>query len=319
MAKLTVIVGEDIGEKNFQRLREGFPSVQFLSCLTPKEMLSAAPEAEIIFTKSLPPDTVQAAGYLRWVQAGVSGIEGMLAAGLRDRDVVLTNARGAHGVPIAEFIISMMLAFATGLHSLARAQDRRARIFDQVIADKFEIEGQRLCVLGAGDIGSTLARKARLLGMRVTVVRRTNIPSPDAEETYSWDHLLEVLPLPDHVAICLPLTSETRGIIGQRELRAMNPSAHIYNVGRGSAIDRDALLRALQEGWIAGAGLDVTDPEPLPPDSPLWDMPNVILGQHTSGSSPFNSDRITTTFLENLGRYLRREPLINIVDKQLGY
>ncbi len=243
----------------------------------------------------------------------------MLAGGLRRRDVLLTNARGAHGVPIAEFILSTMLAFATGLHTLARAQLRRGRVFEAVISRKFEIEGQRLCVLGAGDIGGTLARKARSLGMRVTVVRRSSAGFPDADETRSWGHLLEVLPHADHVALCLPLTDETRSVIGERELRAMKPTAHLYNVGRGRSIDHDALLRALQEGWIAGAGLDVTDPEPLPDDSPLWGMPNVILGQHTSGSSPFNADRITGIFLENLGRYLRGEALINVVDRQKGY
>jgi phosphoglycerate dehydrogenase-like enzyme len=119
--------------------------------------------------------------------------------------------------------------------------------------------------------------------------------------------------------LCLPLTAQTRSIIGERELRAMKPSAYIYNVGRGSSIDPDALLRALREGWIGGAGLDVTAPEPLPDDSPLWDMPNVILSQHTSGSSPYNADRITAIFTENLGHYLRDEPLTNVIDKTLGY
>lgn len=319
MTRLTVLVGENVGEANFARLRQTFPEVRFLVAITPQEMLSAAPEADIIFTKRLRPEVLQSAARLRWVQAGVSGVERMLAAGLRERDVLLTNARGAHGVPIAEFILSMMLAFATGLHTLARAQLQRGRVFDPVISSKFELEGQRLCVLGAGDIGGTLARKARALGMRVSMVRRSSVPFPYADETRPWDRLLDLLPRADHVALCLPLTDETIGIIGERELRAMKPTAHIYNVGRGLSIDPDALLRSLQEGWIAGAGLDVTTPEPIPEDSPLWEMPNVILGQHTSGSSPLNADRITTIFLENLGRFLRQAPLINVVDPQRGY
>ncbi|MGE5618692.1 MAG: D-2-hydroxyacid dehydrogenase [Sphingomonadaceae bacterium] len=319
MARLTVLVGENVGEANLTRLRQKFPEVRFVLALTPEEMLVVAPEADVIFTKSLRPEVLRAASRLRWVQAGVSGVERMLAAGLRERDVLLTNARGAHGVPIAEFIVGMMLAFATGLHTLVRAQPRRARVFDPVVSSKFELEGQRLCVLGAGDIGGTLARKARALGMRVSVVRRSGAPLADADDTHPWDRLLELLPLADHVALCLPLTAETAGLIGERELRAMNPTAYVYNVGRGRSIDPDALVRALQEGWIAGAGLDVTTPEPLPEDSPLWDMPNVILGQHTSGSSPLNAGRITAIFLENLGRYLRQEPLINLVDPRRGY
>ncbi len=319
MADLTVAVGENVGEANFTRLRRAFPNVLFITALTPEEMLSAAPEADIIFTKSLRPEVLHAANRLRWVQAGVSGVERMLAIGLRERDVLFTNARGAHGVPMAEFILAMMLAFATGLHTLIRAQGERKRVFDPVIGRKFELEGQRLCVLGAGDIGGTTARKARALGMRVTVVRRSGANFPDADETRTLDHLPEVLPNADHVALCLPMTDATVGIIGEPELRAMKPTAYIYNVGRGRSIDPDALLRALREGWIAGAGLDVTAPEPLPPDSPLWEMPNVILGQHTSGSSPYNADRITSIFIENLGRYLRGEPLINVVDKAMGY
>ena len=131
--------------------------------------------------------------------------------------------------------------------------------------------------------------------------------------------LLQALPKADHVALCLPLTPETRHIVAERELRAMKPSTYIYNVGRGASIEPKALLQALTEEWIAGAGLDVTDQEPLPEDSPLWDMPNVLLGQHSSGSSPLNADRITDIFLENLGRYVRGDPLINVVDRGLGY
>jgi phosphoglycerate dehydrogenase-like enzyme len=319
MSGLTVLVGENVGEGNLARMREAFPDVRFLLCLSLEETVAAAPLADVIFTKRLQPELLQAATRLRWVQAGVSGIERWLAAGLRERDLPLTNARGAHGVPMAEFILSMILAFATGLHTLIKAQPGSNRVFDAVIARKFEIEGQRLCVLGAGDIGGTLARKARALGMRVTMVRRSGAGFPDADETLSWDRLPGALPHADHVALCLPLTADTESIIGERELRAMRPTAYLYNVGRGRSIDHDALLRALQEGWIAGAGLDVTEPEPLPDGSPLWGMPNVILGQHTSGSSPFNADRITDIFLENLGRYLSGEELINLVDRQKGY
>lgn len=319
MTDLTIMVGEDVGESNFARLREEFPNVRFLKALSTEEMLAAAPDVDIIFTKRLPPEVLHAATKLRWVQSGTAGIERMLASGLRDSEAILTNARGAHGVPMAEFVIAMMLAFATGLHTLIRAQTERRRVFDPVIAAKFELEGQHLCVLGAGDIGGTLARKAHLLGMRVTVVRRSGRPFPDADETYPLDHLLNVLPRADHVALCLPLTDDTAGIMGEPQLRAMKRTAYVYNVGRGKSIDPDALLRALHEGWIAGAGLDVTTPEPLPEDSPLWEMPNVIVGQHTSGSSPFNADRITSIFIENLGRYLRGEPLHNLVDKHAGY
>ena len=319
MADLLVLVAEDVGEANMARLRNAYPEIEFRSCLGRDALAAGAVDADIIFAKSLPGEAVRVARRLRWVQSGTAGIGGMLDAGLRESDVLLTNASGAHGVPIAELILSMMLAFATGLHRLIRGQRSRSRLFEAIIEEKSELEGQTICILGLGDIGGTLAQKAQKLGMGVMGVRRSAERCPYVDEQFFPGALLTALPRADHVALCLPLTHETMYIVGERELRAMKPSAHIYNVGRGGSIDSAALLRALSEGWISGAGLDVTEPEPLPEDSSLWDAPNVILSQHTSGSSPHNADRITAIFLENLGRYLRGEPLQNLVDKGLGY
>jgi phosphoglycerate dehydrogenase-like enzyme len=260
-----------------------------------------------------------AAERLRWVQAGTAGVELLLAAGLVERGVLLTNASGAHGVPMAELILSMMLAFATGLHTLIRAQEACQWIQEQIIQTKFELEGQTLCVLVLGDIGGTLAHKAQRLGMRVVGVRRSGRPHPAVAHVFDRTGLHQTLALADHVALCLPLTAATQGMIGAAELRAMRPRAYIYNVGRGASLEPEALLQALDEGWIAGAGLDVTSPEPPPPDSPLWAMPNVILSQHTSGSRPFNADHITRIFAANLARFLAGEPLQQVVDPGRGY
>ena len=293
MTKPIVLVGEDVGPANLARMRETYPEVEFRFCPTADEIIRQAADAEVIFSKRFPQEALERAGRLRWVQAGTAGVERLLAMGLEERGVVITNATGAHGVPMAEMVLAMMLAFATGLHTLLWAQRLHVRARERVVAEKFELEGQTLCVLGLGDIGGTLARKAQALGMRVLGVRRSREPFPGLEGQYTPGQLLEALPRADHVALCLPLTPETRHIVGERELRAMKSSAYIYNVGRGASIEPAALLQALSEGWIAGAGLDVTDPEPLPEDSPLWDMPNVLLGQHSSGSSPLNGDRIT--------------------------
>jgi D-2-hydroxyacid dehydrogenase (NADP+) len=313
------LVGEDVGPANLARMRAAYPEVEFRFCPTAEAFVRQAEEAEIWFSKRFPQEAFERAGRLRWVQAGTAGVERLLSMGLAERGVLLTNAIGAHGVPMAEMILAMMLSFATGLHTLRWAQQSHRRARQPVLEAKFELEGQTLCVLGLGDIGGTLARKGVALGMRVLGVRRSEEPFAGLEGQYTPDQLLAVLPEADHVALCLPLTQETRHMVGERELRAMKPSAYIYNVGRGASIEPEALLKALREGWIAGAGLDVTDPEPLPEDSPLWEMPNVLLSQHTSGSSPFNAERITAIFLENLGRYLRGEPLYNVVDVDLGY
>ncbi|MFO7919196.1 MAG: D-2-hydroxyacid dehydrogenase [Anaerolineae bacterium] len=319
MTDLVVLIGEDVGRDNLRRMREAYPDVQFLFRPDEDDFIAAASRAQIIFTKHLPTEAVRRASQLLWVQAGTAGINHLLDAGLGELDVLLTNASGAHGVPMAELILGMMLAFATGLDTLIRAQRKHAWISEEARTKKFELQGQTLCVLGLGDIGGTLARKAGNLGMYVLGVRRSAERFPDVDEQYGPDQLLEIFSRADHVALCLPLTPETEGIVGERELRAMKSSAYIYNVGRGPSIDREALLRALSEGWIAGAGLDVTDPSPLSDNSPLWEMPNVILSQHTSGSSPYNADRITSIFMENLGRYLRDEPLMNVVNMGGGY
>jgi phosphoglycerate dehydrogenase-like enzyme len=318
-----VIVAEDIGDEHVGRLRAAFPQFDFRVCLDAESFKAAAPEAEIIFAKGYPPEAIRGAKQLRWVQAGTAGVERILELlASRDdqgRDVLLTNATGAHGIPMAENILALMLAFAIHLPDLMRAQEQRRDVSRQVRNDKFELEGQTICVLGLGDIGGTLARKSQLLGMHVLGVRRSPEPFAYAHELFTPDRLAEALPRADHVALCLPLTGETTAIIGEAELRLMKPTSYIYNVGRGASIEPNALIKALREGWIAGAGLDVTHPEPPPPDSPLWSMPNVLLTQHTSGHSPFNAQRITDILLDNLGRYTRGETLLNRIDKDLGY
>lgn len=319
MPTLNVVIGEDIGEANLARLRAAHPDVIFHYCLTGPEFLAAAPTADILFSKGFPAGAVDAATRLQWVQAGTAGINHLLAMGLDRRDVLLTNARGAHGTPMSELILAMMLAFAGGLHTALRAQVAHKHVAKQIVREKFELEGATLCVIGLGDIGGALAQRAKALGMHVLGVRRSREPFHGLDAQFTPDQLLDVLPQADHVALCLPLTAETTHIIGSVHLRAMRSTAYIYNVGRGASIDPDALIHALQVGEIAGAGLDVTDPEPVPQDSPLWDMPNVILTQHTSGSSPHNADRITTLFLDNLNRFRRGELLHNIIDKKLGY
>ncbi len=319
MSRFVVVIGENIGDANLARLQQAQPDLEFRLCLDPAVLVANAAEAEVIFSKQFPAGILANAPQLRWVQAGTAGVNHLLAAGLGARDILLTNARGAHGIPMAEQTLAMMFAFANRLPTLLQGQAQKSRVAAQVIREKFELEGQTLCVIGLGDIGGTLAYKAQRLGMRVIGVRRTPTPFAYVDVQYATDQLLDALPQADHVALCLPLTAATTALIGAAELRAMKPSAYIYNVGRGASITGEALLQALQAGWIAGAGLDVTDPEPLPPDSPLWQQPNVILGQHTSGSSPYNADRITKIFLDNLAHYRAGEPLQNLIDKTQGY
>jgi phosphoglycerate dehydrogenase-like enzyme len=316
---LKVLIGENVGESNVARLRERFPDVEFIFAPTPEGVIAHAAEVPIIFTKGLPRAAIERANNVAWVQAGIAGVDGMLANGMREHPAILTCARGAHGIPMAEHILAMMFALANRVPLLVQAQPERRRVGFQATREKWELEGQTIVVVGLGDVGGTLARKCLALGMRVFGVRRSGEPFPGLERVYQPTELAKLVPLADHVALCLPGTAETRHLLSAKEIALLKPSACVYNVGRGSALDQDALIAALREGHLFGAGLDVTSPEPLPPDSPLWDLPNVILGQHSSGHSPLNHDRITDIFADNLDRWLKGEPLQNVVDKVKGY
>jgi len=316
---LRVLVGAATIEEPERRwLAETFPQVAFT--FGDEEPPAADVDYEVIFSKGVDTAVVGNARSLRWFQAGTAGVERVLTALEGRPEVVVTNARGAHGIPMAENILTMALCFATRMHLLIRTQPQRTRIGREVIKEKWELHGQTMLVLGLGDIGGTLAEKAKALGMRVLGVRRSGEPHHACEAVYTPERLHEALPEADHVALCLPLTGETRAIIGERELRLMKPTAHIYNVGRGASVEGKAMRAALAEGWIAGAGLDCVDPSDVPADDDvLWGMENVILSHHTSGSSPYNSRRITEIFAENLRRYLDGKELANVVDRRRGY
>lgn len=316
---LTVLIGENIGPANLARLRAQFPSVDFHYCMDDAAWMQSAPKANIILSKRWPAEAMKQTHALRWVQAGTAGVDHLLRSDLPGRGVTITNSSGAHGDPISELILAHMLAFATGLNTAIRAQGERRYIQKEVAQTKFELVGQTLCVIGLGDIGGALARKADALGMRVIGVRRSTQLVPGVSQVFTTSQLSGALGQADHVALCLPLTNHTRHYIGADELKAMRPTAYIYNVGRGASIDESALVEALKNGVIAGAGLDVTDPEPVPQDSPLWQMPNVILSQHTSGTSPHNANRVTELFAANLARYLANEPLHQLIDPARGY
>jgi D-2-hydroxyacid dehydrogenase (NADP+) len=317
---MKVILATQLKPEDAQRLRLAFPQVTFLEAYNEEAIQSVIADGEAIFGGHITAGLLERAERLKWIQTRSAGINHLPTAEIWKRNILLTNASGAHGVPIAENILALMLAFAIRLPSLLEAQRERIWSPERAWREKFTLYGQTLLVIGLGDLGAALAHRASALGMRVIGIRKRPLPPPaGVEQIYPRERIAEALAQADHVALCLPLTDETTGYMGELELRQMKRSAYLYNAGRGLTIASEPLLRALQEGWIAGAGLDVTDPEPLPADHPLWSLPNVILTQHTSGASPFNSRWVTDIFIENLRRYLHGEPLKNRVDPQLGY
>lgn len=257
---------------------------------------------------------------LRWVQQWGAGADWLTRRPeYAQMGFTLTNVSGVHAIPISEHILAFLFAFARDFKRAMRGQTRREWLHSEDMT-VFELAGKTLLLVGVGAIGARTAELASALGMRVLGVRRNAaLSAPGVDAMFSLDSLPDILPQADFVVLTVPLTHETRGMIGEPELRAMKPSAYIVNIGRGGTIRQDELIRALQESWIAGAGLDVFDPEPLPDDSPLWEMDNVIITSHYSGLTPHYMERAMAIFLDNLRRYTTGEPLRNVVDKELGY
>ena len=271
---------------------------------------------------NIPLDLVERAPRLRWFQQWWAGADWLMdCPHAVEREFVLTNVSGIHAIPISEHVLALLLAFARGLPRSFRAQGRPEWV---VHTDNegtvFELAGKTMLLLGLGAIGQRTAMAAAALGMRVLGVRRNpHIKVPEVETVVGPGSLCDILPQADFVVLTLPLTRDTKGMIGADELMRMKSNAYLVNVGRGALVDEEALVRALREGWIAGAGLDVFREEPLPQHSPLWEMQNVIITAHYSGSSPRYNERAMEIFLDNLERYLVGQALRNVVDKRLGY
>ncbi len=253
---------------------------------------------------------------IEWMHSFAAGVEHVLPE-LSEcgYDGTITNSAGIHAEPIAEWVILMMLAHAKKLPELLEHQRNREWKGER----GEELGGKTLGIVGVGGIGNAIARRARGLDMEVIGTRTSGKPTEHIPEMLTPDRLHEMLPRCDYVVVATPLTSKTEGLIGEPELRAMKPEAVILNIARGRVVQTDALVRALSDGWIAGACLDVTDPEPLPSDHPLWNAPGAIVTAHTSGSSPRSMDRVVGFFCENLGLWLEGKPLRNVVDPEREY
>ena len=319
MAELSkLVVAFALDPRHVARLRETYPDLEVVVCPERDQLPGALPGAQALVGRGLTPALLAGAPGLRWLQITGAGVENLLFPELVASDVVVTNFSGVHAPNMAEHLVAMMLAFARGLPEIMRHQVRHE--WHHAERGVFELGGQTLAVLGLGDIGNALAWRANALGMRVIgLKRRASDPPRGVERVFLPQELPALLAEADHVASCLPLTPRTHHLLGAAAFAAMRSSAYVYNVGRGAVIDQAALIDALQAGRIAGAGLDVTDPEPLPADSPLWDMPNVLITSHTSGGSPRYWERGIEVLLENIGRFRRDEPLLNVVDKREGY
>lgn len=276
------------------------------------------PQAEVLFGYTPPKNLVPRAPRLRWFQTMLAGVDHFLDEKLKNSPIVITNASGVHAAPVAESAIAFMLMFAkqAPFCFLNKQQKKWERFIPMLLRSK------TVGIVGLGSIGREVARLSKSLGMRVIATRRT---AQKGDRARYVDRLLPtrqletLLSQSDFVVLTLPHTSETSRMLGDKALRAMKPTAYLINVGRGETVAEDALVCALEEQRIAGAGLDAFAVEPLPVNNKLWDLPNVIISPHASGRLD-NYDFITTEiFCENLRRYVSGRRLRNVVNKERGY
>jgi phosphoglycerate dehydrogenase-like enzyme len=276
-------------------------------------------EVDVAFGHFSPERLAAAAPTLRWVHLPSAGVERYMIDAVQASGVTLTSSRGIYSVWGAEHVIGMMLMFNRCLKAAYDAQ-KAARWDEQLYLALRTLRGQTLGIVGLGGIGTQLAIRARAFEMDVVAVKRERGEKPPyVDRLWGQDGLGELLAASDHVAITLPLTPRTRGLIGASELARMKPTAYLYNIGRGAVVDEPALIHCLEDAKIAGAGLDVFTEEPLPPASPLWRLPNVIITPHHGASSPGEYVDAAQLFARNLRRYRAGEELVNVVDFERGY
>jgi phosphoglycerate dehydrogenase-like enzyme len=246
---------------------------------------------------------------LKWLHTFSAGVDSPFFVQLMERGVRLTNSSGATASPIAQTTVLYMLALSRNVRAWFQHQEKH----EWARQEFAELDGARLAVLGMGPIGIEIARLGVALNMKVEAIRRTPTGSEPCP-TFSFDQLSRVLANADWVAVALPLTNDTRQIFDAKTFAIMKPGAHFINVGRGELVDEDALIMALQSGHLAGAALDVFATEPLPPDSPLWNMDNVIITPHSSSASAQSGLRSEDIFVKNFARYVAGESLLNEVN-----
>jgi D-2-hydroxyacid dehydrogenase (NADP+) len=325
-----------------ERVHGEFPQIEVDQRNSYKNVQEHIRDAEIFFGWSLRGEQVAAAKKLRWIHSTAAAVHQLMSPELLASDIIVTNARSVHGPVVAEHAIAQMFALAKRLHVAGRAQQQRLWAQEQISYEEprpTELAGSTLGLVGYGAIGRPIAESARALGMRVLVVRqhpqpennilssRASAPAVDPRvegplpviQTFGAESLDEIIAQSDFLVLAAPLTEMTRHLINRERLARMRPTAYIVNVSRGALIDETAVTEALRESRIGGAALDVFEHEPLPADSALWDLDNLLITPHTAATSDKMWERHYALIKENLRRYLAGEPLLGLVDKHLGY
>lgn len=315
---MRIVVGKEIDAGRLARLRGAFPEVGFMPF---RDDPDAMREADA-FLGRIPPEAAALAGErLRWVQSGGAGIETIIAIpSIVESDIVVTNTRGAHAPFVAEHAFAMMLGLSRALPAFL--QDQHDHVYRNhgagVAMDG--LYGKRLLIIGMGNIGSAIARRAVAFEMTVVGLDRgVSGQIGDDLSILPMEHLDNELENADILVVAVPYTPDTDNLIDARRIGLLKRGAMVIGISRGKIIDEDALVARLRDGSLSGAGLDVFAREPLPEDSPLWDVPNLIMTPHCAPVSPITADREMDIIVENVRRFVRGEPLLNTCDKRAGY
>jgi phosphoglycerate dehydrogenase-like enzyme len=306
-----------------ERLRREFPELDVVHLDNYDTLEREIADADIVISRGLKPAQVRATRQLKWIYSAAAAIHGLMIPEIVNSDIVVTSASWVHGPAVAEHALAMLTAVARRIDLAAKAQTRHHWQQEEIWVSQpgpREIAGATLLVVGLGHIGTPVARNAKALGMRVLAVREhPERGAGSADAVYATGDLLQVLPQADYVLLCAPVTPATTQAFGREQFAAMKKDAFILNLGRGALIDEPALIDALRERRIGGAALDVTAEEPLPANSPLWELDNCMITPHTGGISPKLWDRQYIYFTDNLRRFLSGQPLLSVVDKTRGY
>jgi D-2-hydroxyacid dehydrogenase (NADP+) len=266
------------------------------------------------------PEVLARAGKLRWIQFGSTGIDHTTFPELLASNVILTTLGGIHTKPVAEHVLAQMLALTRRLDVAMKLQAEHRFERAEIASTADELAGKTIGIIGLGRIGMNIARLAKAFEMRVIGTKRTAQGSlPNVDAVYPSSELDKVLPEADYLVLVLPLTDKTKALLGTREIGIMKPGARLINVARGAMVDHEALAEALQSGKLAGAALDVFPQEPLPPDSPIWDLPHVLITPHTGASTPRYAERAFEVFRHNLNAFLTGGEMVNVYDRGEGY
>lgn len=316
MPSLNILVIQRLSEQQIHSICAVDENVHVIIC-TPDEAINHIENIDILITwGNLNLATLlPLAKRLSWIHALSSGVETLLIPELVNSNILLTNSRGIHGIPMAEHVLAMMFTFTRSMHTAYEQQE--SRIWESMPLE--ELYEKSIAIIGLGSVGREIAKRAKCMGMKVLATKRTITTEIFVDKLYPTDQLPQLLSSADFVVVTLPLTPQTRGLFSLETFSHMKKSAYFINVARGAIVNEADLITALRTNVIKGAALDVFSQEPLPADSLLWEMENVLITPHIAAKSPYYIDRSLKLFIENLNKFSNKSEMLNVIDKQKGY